>query len=242
LRLSEAQVEILSNMFEGPLFLKRLISLEASPPATLDAAAAFLDRHWQRLVPFLFRRGAGQTPSSVEHLILHLAEEDCSDFTINFSSHCLFTVDRQVQLPIPGLGLIDVFNRGPIEEALKKYCHTGAFGLLGTGSEYFVLVDFVPRSQVVSPNKILPAVSTPPKKSKPHPHRPAPRPTPRVTPSIPLRRPGMTARDFLNAFDNRVTQFLQQQLAISRQYTTTRFEDLSGWGVSGGLPSLPRRR
>jgi len=48
----------------------------------------------------------------------------------------------------------------------------------------------------------------------------------------------MFLNDYLAMFDNAVNAHLMAELRLSQQYSRTRFDQLEGWGVSGGLPSL----
>lgn len=231
------QQAILDEMLEGPLLLQRLLSFEPAAPSTTDAASAFLDRNWKRLSPYMFRAGGRQSPKAIEELILKIARDYSEVFTLEFQSKCLFTPNQCAIFPIPGVGEIPVAEPNALTAALRGNRHTGGFGLAHFGGVYSVEVDLMPAHRPDAP--------------APQPRRPSPatnRAPAKATSSSPGRqspqasKKGLAASDFLALFNNRVTAHLQQQLKISRQFTTTRFDDLSGWGVSGGLPSLGKRR
>ena len=224
---------------EGPVFLQRLISMHSERIETIDQSAAFLDKNWKRLVPYMFGRSAGQTPRSMEQLILRLASDNLDAFRLDFAASCALTTLHGVLLPIPGLAAVPVGDNAALNQARNGMKHGGAFTLLRKEGGYAVGIEF---------NRItLPPPRPSPVVTNPKVHSPPPQPSRRAIPSRPKpqppqRRVGMSAQDFLASFNNRVTAHLKQQLAVSRQFTTTRFSDLSGWGVSGGLPSLPKRR
>lgn len=235
-----AQAELLNSMFEGPMLLQRLLALNPSPVTTPGEASAFLDKHWPRLMPYMFRRGAGRSLKSMEALILMLATGPQDEFRVDFAAQCSLTSVQQVRLPIPSLGPVAVANPVVLEIARLGMKHSGAFGLIATASGFEVAIDF---------ESIAVQTSAQSTKASPAPQRPRPQPSQfhsqrasAAKPIRPTRAKGMTARDFLAYFESKVTAHLQRELAVSRQFTTTRFDDLSGWGVSGGLPSLPRRR
>jgi hypothetical protein len=239
---TDTQAQLLRSMLEGPTVLQRLLALSATPVTSPAQAAAFLDKHWLRLVPYMFQKGHGRSPKAMEDLILLLARGPLDEFRLDFAAQCSFTTGHQVQLPIPGLGPVAVADRVALEIARLGMKHSGGFGLIATATGFEVAIDFEPISAPSRPT--APQVTTAKTVANPSVTKPAKHSAPTTKPKQvrPPRAKGMTARDFLTYFNNKVTAHLQQQLAVSRQFTTTRFADLSGWGVSGGLPSLPRRR
>jgi len=249
LKPTSAQAEILKDLFEGPLFVQRLLALTPVPVQTAAAAAAFLDRHWNRLVPYMFSGQGGRSPKAMEALILEMATGDLDEFCLDFPAGCMLTQQHSVRFPVPGLGPVAVRNSGELGSARLHRKHSGSFGLIAAGASGFaVAIDFERIVRPLTPPivPVVPRGAPRPsvelsrnRASQQHPVRQPPRPQ---LPQQEPRRKGMAAETFLRMFNNRVTAHLQDQLRISRQFTTTRFEDLSGWGVSGGLPSLPRRQ
>jgi hypothetical protein len=239
LRLDRRQFELLEEMTEGPVLLQRLLSMNGDPITTLDEASAFLDKYWKRLAPYMFSRNSGQSPRAMEQLILKLANEDYDCFQLDFSSSCALTSAHAILLPIPELSAVEVDDRAALEKSRMGRKHSGAFTLVRNHNGYAIGIEFEritppkPKTHINSAKNILDAFGNRPSK------QPLP---PRKRQSSPKRKSGMSAHSFLTSFNNRVTAHLKQQLAVSRQFTTTRFADLSGWGVSGGLPSLPKRR
>lgn len=238
LHLNARQQEILDSMLEGPLLLQRLLALATTPIETIETASAFLDKHWQRLAPYMFRKGASQTPKAIEALILQLAKKPLNVFSIDFPAGCSLTTDQRVLLPIPELGAVGLSSSELLIAARTGRRHNGSFSLSRVFKGYTVAIDFVPISSPISKKQVAPS-KTPNRINIQPPLRLQERR--QAKPAQPARRSGMAAQDFLMSFNNRVTTQLKQELAVSRQFTTTRFADLSGWGVSGGLPSLPRR-
>jgi hypothetical protein len=229
------QLAVLEEMLEGPLLLQRLLALEVVLPTTLEEASEFLDRNWKRLAPYMFRAGLTQSPKSTERLILSLARERADAFTLEFTSSCYFMKGR-AYVPITDLGPILLTHSQLLVEALKRHRHTGAFGLCRGISGFSVLVDWVP---TVTRRGFEPM-------SPPDARRILGSPVDQGTRSgrtrCKTRTKGMLASDFLSIFNSRVTEKLRQQLKISRQLGTTQFDALSGRPVSGGLPSLGKRR
>lgn len=239
LHLNSRQQAILESMFEGPLLLQRLLAVSAKPIDSLEAASAFLDKHWQRLAPYMFRKGSSQPPKAMEALILKLSKEPLDVFTIDFPAGCAFTMDQRVLLPVPDLEAVAVAFPALLLAARAGRRHDGSFSLSRVLNGYAVAIDFEPISWPKCMNHAFAPKSGDLPRTRPLPGTQERR---QSKPAPPSRRSGMAAQDFLKNFNNRVTAQLKQQLVVSRQFSTTRFADLSGWGVSGGLPSLPRRR
>ena len=233
------QFSLLEAMMEGPVFLQRLIAMSVNQIDTIEHAASFLDKNWKRLVPYMFGRNSGQTPRAMEHLILRLANEPLEEFYLEFPANCTLTASQRVLFPIPNLAAVSVEDNVVLEIARKGTKHSGSFTLLRTQNGYSVGIEF--ERIALPPQRSTSQVI----KKKVHSHT-SPSQNIAITshskPRLQQRRAGMSAQEFLTSFNNRVTAHLKQQLAVSRQFTTTRFTDLSGWGVSGGLPSLPKRR
>ena len=233
------QLELLEDMTEGPVLLQRLLSMNGTRITTLDEASAFLDKHWKRLVPYMFSRNSAQSPRAIEKLILELANEDYDSFRLDFPSGCALTATQEILLPIPGLLAVEVDDRATLEELRQGRKHAGSFTLVRRHAGYAIGIEFerivLPRSKPRNnaAREFLDVFRQDAAKRQPQPEK-------RQSP--PKRRAGMSAHSFLTSFNNRVTAHLKQQLAVSREFKTTRFADLSGWGVSGGLPSLPRRK
>lgn len=225
LRPSPAQLLTLNELLEGPSFLQRLISLAVSPITTLDDASKFLDKNWQRLSTHMFNGARPRSPRQMEQLILEIASSRSRDFALEFASQCSLTVRNEVLLPIPGLAEVELAHPEELRLARTGMRHESAFTLIMTARGYEVGIAFFP-------NSAMPARST------------------TVTGRAANQRPQaksqvaarMSAIELVAAFDNRITKLLNEQLKISRSFTTTRFGDLQGRAVSGGLPSLPRRR
>jgi len=232
------QLKLLEEMMEGPVFLQRLLSMNGERIQTIEQASAFLDKNWKRLVPYMVSRNAAQSPRAMEQLILRLATEDSDTFRLDFPSSCALTAAQEILFPIPDLSAVTIGNHAALAQARKGMKHAGAFTLVRTDTGYFVGIEFErilpPQANVQRQvaKELLEAFSQGASKHQPPPRK-------KVSP--PHRKTGMSAHAFLTSFNNRVTAHLKQQLAVSRQFSTTRFEDLSGWGVSGGLPSLPKR-
>ena len=239
LHLNAQQQEILDSMFEGPLFLQRLLAISTKPIESIEAASAFLDKHWQRLTPYMFRKGSSQTPKAMEALILKLSREPLDVFTIDFPAGCSLAADQNILLPVPGLDAVAVASPELLLATRTGRRHDGSFSLTRILKGYAVAIDFEPISWPKPTNHASAPKSACLPRKQPLPNTPGRR---QSKPATSERRSGMAAQDFLKSFNNRVTAELKQQLAASRQFSTTRFADLSGWGVSGGLPSLPRRR
>lgn len=239
LRPDKRQLELLDTMMEGPTLLQRLLAMHGARIETIDQAAAFLDKNWKRLVPYMFSRSEGQTPNAMEQLILRLASEKLDVFRLDFAASCALTTTQEVLLPIPELAAVGVNDPAGVAQARQGMKHGGAFKLLCYAKEYAVGIEF-DRIPLPLPRKS--SSVTRPKVHSVHHHE-----TKKAMPSHSKvkqhqKNVGMSAQEFLTSFNNRVTAQLKQELAVSRQFSTTRFADLSGWGVSGGLPSLPKRR
>lgn len=233
------QLALLEEMMEGPVFLQRLLAMHGDRIETINQATEFLDKNWKRLVPYMFGRNTTQTPRAMEQLILRLANADLKTFSLDFAAGCALTATQSVLLPIPELSALDVENHASLARARQGMKHRGSFTLLHSYSTYAVGIEF---EKITLPQMRIAATA---KRTKVHstriqsPTKPIPS---RLKINAPQRKVGTSAQEFLASFNNRVTAHLKEQLAVSRAFTTTRFGDLSGWGVSGGLPSLPKRR
>ena len=229
------QFSLLESMLEGPVLLQRLLALSDQPLGSIDDAARFLDKHWQRLVPYMFRKGRGQGPKAVEQLILRMAHESTDRFQIDFNACCSLTNDQRVTFPIPELGPIALARVGDLAAARAGQKHAGDFSLIRTLVGYSVAIRFDKKSPLADKAKTQFITPVPPRN-----HRP------KIVQRTPVRLParplphysGISAGDFLAAFNNRVTAHLNHQLAVGRNFAGSRFDELSGWGVSGGLCSL----
>lgn len=237
------QRDVLEVLVEGPVFIQRLLAMQSVPVDTIEDAGRFLDRNWVRLAPYMFQRGAAKSPRSVERLILEIAQQGGNGFTLSFPSQCAVAIDGTVLLPIPGLGGLRIAEPEEFREAREGMRHSGNFCLTRSNAGFSVGIPLLPivrplhpelRAQPFYPDRQatgagqsaalrrLKQVARPRKPSR----------------QLGTKRAGMAVTDFLRAFNNRVAAKLRE----SRAYATPRFNDLSGRPVSGGLPSLPRRR
>lgn len=249
---SPAQRLKLDELLAGPIFLQRLFALSTAPIETLRDASKFLDDNWRRLSPYMFEGSARRSPKQLENLILDISRSKTSSFALDFASQCMLTSRDEVILPIPGLAEINLVYPAELRLARTNMRHEGGFTLITTAVNYEVGITFFPitavsinTSSAVRPRSACPTRNCAPavKYEKPDRHKKIiARPGKQravVKPQVTAR---MSVTDFLAAFNNRITAILNAQLKVSQSYTTTRFGDLEGRAVSGGLPSLPRRR
>lgn len=251
LRPSLAQQKKLDELLSGPVFLQRLIAISKFSIKTADDASNFLDNNWCRLSPYMFEGTNRRSPKQLEKLILDIALSKSRGFALDFTSQCMLTPRDEVIFPIPGLGEIELAYPAELRIARTNMRHQGCFTLLTIGASYEIGITFLPITSI----PINKSTTIQPRNNRIRESRQSGitnRKTNNVDESIvqatkyfskikPQVTARMSASDFLATFNNRVIALLNAQLKISKNFTTTRFGDLEGRAVSGGLPSLPRR-
>lgn len=221
---SENQKKILDEMFEGPLLLQRLLTMQGARPANMEEAGEFLDRNWRRLSPYMFRGGDLHSPKRTEAVILVLASQAFERIVVRFPSSCVLNAAGTASMPIPQLGLIELLNPHFLQSALRGRRQSGAMSLSAGPNDFAVEVELHELHGPGSPSKAEQSIAG------------------STLAATRAAYSGMDAHDFLAIFNNRVNTQLKQELRVSKQFSTTRFADLQGWGVSGGLPSLGKRK
>lgn len=238
LRPTDDQLEVLDVLLEGPVFIQRLLAMQPTVIDSLEDAGRFLDKNWIRVAPYMFQPGARKSPRSIESLILDIAQQRQDGFTLSFPSQCAFGIDASVMLPIPDLGGLHLADLESVQRMRQGMRHTGAFSLTRTDEGYFVGVEFFPLVRPLHPatkSRAIPQLASAPKQDfSPEKLLRRSKPAGRSE----AKRLGMAVAAFLKAFNNRIAA----KLRASNAYAGSRFADLSGRPVSGGLPSLPRRR
>ena len=146
---------------------------------------------------------------------------------IDFDEKCSVSNENKIFLPISKIGLIDInqdqFNTfvESVRGQHKKY--DPYFSIFKKGSNFFIEIDLLEKNKKIdhlkqkAPNK---------KHKKPQKHN-------------------VKSSEVLSLFDRVCMEFARrarEQAFMDRQYRTSNFDDLSGRPVSGGLPSLGKRR
>ena len=230
---SANQREVLDSIFEGPKTLLHLLRLYPAEICSIEDASRFLDKYIRRLAPLLLKRGNGQGVKQLEELIWNWSQKLPDYVSFTLPARCWISEDQNICLPIPQLEVLAPKNRPALGRLRKGRRFWTDFVLVCDGPNYSIDVEFVTGSMSTEPR--------PPQS----PQRPPTKPSKGQRSNIARAQPHYRAiplQEYLNYFDNLVLQKLRQELEVSRQFSTTRFSDLSGWPVSGGLPSLPRRR
>lgn len=239
---SVSQRETLDSLFEGPRTLLQLLRMYDGELRTLDEAARFLDRNIRRLAPLMLRRRNGQGVKQLELLILEWAQALPEYVSFLLPDRCWLSDGQDIALPIDNLGLLPPADRDGLSRLQRENRYFTDFALISQGAAYYVDIEFEPIppwAREVS----MPAVDTP-VRDRPKPPTARPRPRPPRPPRSRARDEVRTVPfvDLLQYFDNAILDRLRRDLEVSRQFSTTRFAELSGRAVSGGLPSLPKRK
>lgn len=249
LKLDSKQRDTLEELFAGPAFLQRRIMLLSAPITRIEEAEIFLDLNWRRLSSFMFEGSRQRSPKQLTQLILDIATSESEVFALDFPSCCRLTPDNKVLISALDLGPLSLENPDALKSARADRYHLGAFALLMAAEGYEVSIDFFPKStsviksegsRLASIDRML-ARNADRMLARDVDRKKADHKAPKAL-GKKKKIARMSATDFIAAFDGWVAGLLRAQMEVSRSFSTTRFSELEGRVVSGGLPSLPRRR
>jgi hypothetical protein len=223
LRPSPAQKVVLDSLFSGPLLLKTLLQNAAQKPRTSLDASLFLLHHHGELEPYLYSGNRAESVDLLKNLVVQWGSRIPERIELQFSGDCSVSASNQVFLPIPRLGMVAVQNISRLIDARSGARYRPTFAVVHSSLGYLVEIVFVRSAAAV-----------------PHAHDTAK--APKVVPGTQSVSARFGFSSFLTLFDNRVNQGLMEELRISRRFAKPDFGALEGREVTGGLPSLGKRR
>ena len=222
LRPNSRQRMQLESLFAGPVLVAQLLRAGAVSIQSPQDASMFLLRNRNALEPYLW---SNDREASVEHLkslVIQWSSRPPEDLELSFESDCSISVEQQVFLPIPRLGLLEVANASHLAQLRIGSRYVPGFGLFRSQQHFSVNLVFWRHH----PRKAQTPVKGAQNKQVQQ----------RVEHAV------LSVAAFLTMFDNRVNQQLMHELRVSQQHSTTKFHELEGRPVQGGLPSLGKRR
>lgn len=225
---AKRQGDILGALFAGPILVAKLLRAEPKPIKWPDEASLFLLKHRLALEPYLFTQNRSQAIDLLTSLVLQWSNDPPEEFEIAFSNECSISKDQQIFLPIERLGLLTISRPEHLQSARKGAKYETAFTLLYSEGRYYVSIS-LKRSHPLPLSRITHTAS--------HANNQQQRSSSKIK-----RRASFQFSNFLALFNNRVAQHYANELKISKQLSTVKFDSLSGRAVQGGLPSLGKRR
>jgi hypothetical protein len=214
LRPTRQQLVLLDDLFAGPAFLRSIILERSTPISSQFEASAFLLTHRRDLEPYLQKKRESSV-NLLTQLALDWSRDQPDQIELEFESDCSVSNEQKVFLPINRLGLLALAE--PDELAAlrigKKY--SSNFRLVKQGLNYSIGFELC-TTHVVSQSRVI--------KSSPN--------------TRPKSKSIIKFSNFLDMFDARV----DAEARAGKAFPKNGFDRLQGWPVSGGLPSLGKRR
>lgn len=228
LKLSGAHLAALTKMFETPRALAALLRAHTSKIATAADASLFLLMHRKQLDGFIDGRERHGAVDQLTELLIQWSNTPPEIIGIDFSEDCSISANQEIYLPIDGLRLLATSDPADLARQRQGAHYGQTFTLFERGRGFAVSFTLSRRVQVPTAS-LRPPPGTSLKDWRP--------PEIRLAPGQP--RPHIVAKPAAMPQRNKTrvlyTGFAQSFGAPMR---SMNWRGISGWGVSGGLPSL----
>lgn len=230
LKLAPAQMTAITRMFEAPRALARLLKAHVGKISTSAEASLFLLKNRKQLDGFIDSHARTESVDLLTELLIQWSNNPPEVIGIDFSEDCSISASQEIYLPIEGFRCLAVAEPANLAKKRIGSQYGGLFTLFEHDKGFSVSFNLCHRIEV----KSMPLKPPPGMKLKDW--RP---PEIRLVPGQPL--------PYINRMRRVKPEHRPRQRVLYTGFAQSfgggglrsmNWVGLSGWGVSGGLPSL----
>jgi len=226
LKPTASQLVRLAEIFAAPRVLAALLSHYSGKITSVADASVFLLRNRKALDGYINPRARIDTVDVLTRLLLHWAAAPPQSIGIDFDSGEI-SRKQAICFPVEGLRAVAVVHPKILAEVREGFKARGPFTLFEDAGAYYAAFVLAPQSYIGKSDRSTPSERKPPT---------------RPIPEIKLR-PGDPLPHIVRDDDSTRERVLYSRSSVfPGGLRNMNWDALSGWAVSGGLPSLGRRR
>ncbi len=219
LALNGKQKDTISGIFSAPEFLLDLIKSEKPNIRSKMEASIFLLKNKKKVDLYISQNNREASIDLLTELLIEWSKSPPESVSIDFTENC--SISKNNEFFVSYLGFLLPKKTQSVSDALSLGKYRKEFCLVKKKDLYFLEVDFDNSVKNVRKVEVAPKTTKNPSNKN---------------------KGSIGINVYVEMFDKAVEKYLKAELKIAQQYTKTNFDELKGWHVQGGLPSLGKKR